>query len=181
MQSNNTEKDVLKENSFPQEEVLDNSSLEDNLLEKEKELSEKINYLESQLKLSLADFSNYKKRIIKEQENISFIDNSKIILEFLSFKELLEKAISHEENEVSKNNLLELNNNFENILQRLNIKKINLEQTEYDYHTAECVQTSQTKDKEKENKVLEVLENAYTFKEKLIKPGKVIVGKYMEE
>ena len=131
--------------------------------------------------LDRLSFSNYKKRILKEQENISFQENSKIILEFLSFKELLLKAISHEENQSAKNNLKELDNNFENILRRLNIQKIELLEKDFDYNCAECLQAIKVEEKVKHNKIIEVLENGYTYKNKIIKPGKVIIGNYMEE
>jgi len=190
MHDDNTEnfdKDSLNSVSTEDKEELTNDNLETsqetdkNLSENKDDCQERIEYLENQLKLSVADFSNYKKRVIREQENISFQENSKIILEFLSFKETLQKAISHEQNESSKKNLEELNNNFDNILSRLNIKKIDLQGKDFDYNLSECIQTLKVTDKNKNNKVIEVLENGYTFKEKLIKPGKVIIGQFMEE
>lgn len=179
MSENNTDniKDSLENESLENKEQ---DSLDDQETIKE-DFEKKINYLEDQLKRTLADFSNYKKRILKDQENLIFQDSSKIILEFLSFKEIIEKAIEHEENNNSKNNLTELNNNFENILKRLNVQKINLKDQEYDYNLSECVQTIKVLEKEKNNMILEVLENAYTYKEKLIKPGKVIIGSFTEE
>jgi molecular chaperone GrpE len=171
---------IEKEDSIKDEDSLEN----DNNSKKEaneKELLEKINYLEDQLKRALADFLNYKKRIEKEAVQNVFLEKSKIILEFISFKEVLEKAIEHETEELFKKNIVELNNNFKNILKRLEVKKIELINTEYDYNLAECIQTIKTEDRSKHNKVIEVLENGYTYKEELIKPAKVIIGKFMEE
>lgn len=175
---NENEISLEKEPSLEKEDSLKEDIKEPSLEEK---LLEKISFLEDQLKLSLADFSNYKKRVVKEQENILFQENTKIILDFLTFKETLLKAIEHEKNESSKKNIQEINNNYDLILSRLNIKKIDLLGTEYDYNTAECVQTIKVLEKEKHNIVLEVLENAYTYKEKIIKPGKVIIGLFSEE
>ncbi len=185
--SNNTEKkeEIAKNDVLEEKDSLEEKDpLEENdFLEKTKEDEslKKINYLEDQLKRTLADFSNYKKRIEKDLEQINFNENSKIIIEFLSFKEILEKAIEHEQNIQAKKNLEELNNNFENILKRLNIKKINLKDTVYDYNFAECIQTIKTNKQEENNKIKEVIENAYTYKEKIIKPGKVIINIFTEE
>ncbi len=181
MPENKTENiDSLKENVS--QEILKDQEPENDCKSNldQKELLDKIDYLDDQLKRTLADFSNYKKRIEKESVQNIFLENSKIILEFLYFKEILEKAIEHEMDNTFKKNIIELNNNFENILKRLDIKKINLLNTEYDYNLAECIQTMKTDDKDN-NKVVSVLENGYTFKEKLIKPGKVIIGKFTEE
>jgi molecular chaperone GrpE len=142
----------------------------------EKELLDKINNLEDQLKRTVADFINSKQRIIKDTENTVFQKSSKIILEFLNFKDVLEKAINHEENKSAKNNLIVLNDNYSNILARLNIKKINLKDTEFDFNLAECTQTIKVNEKKKHNKILNVLENTYTYNDKIIKPGKVIIG-----
>lgn len=144
-------------------------------------LKEKINYLENQLKMSLADFSNYKKRVSKDLENLSFIEKSKIILEFLNFKETLKKAIEHESNEAFKNSLKELDKNFTNILKRLDVKKLELKNKDYDYNLSECIQTLKVNKKEEDNKIIDVLEDGFTYKEKVIKPAKVIIGNFTEE
>jgi len=165
-------------------DILDSSDIEDNDTKdasvnensKEQELLDKIVYLEDQLKRTVADFVNSKQRIIKDTENTIFQKNSKIILEFLNFKEILERAILHEENKAAKENLIVLDNNLLNILSRLNIKQIPLKDTEFDFNLAECAQTIKVNDKKQHNKVLEVLENAYTYNDKIIKPGKVIIG-----
>jgi molecular chaperone GrpE len=177
----NKKEDVLENESSLGKGSLEEPSLEENNNSQEEEYLNKISFLEDQLKLSLADFSNYKKRMAKEQDNFLFLETSKIILDFLSFKETLLKAIEHEENLSSKNNLIEINNNYDLILSRLNIKKIDLLGLDYDYNTAECVQTLKVDKKEKHNKILDVLENAYTYKDKIIKPGKVIIGLFSEE
>lgn len=181
MSSIKTEKN--KENTKNQDEEQEKLN-KDNQIQKNQDLDlkdEKIKYLENQLKISVADFSNYKKRVLKDIENMKFLAESKIILDFLNFKETLENAIKFEKQELFKNSLKELNNNFENILKRLNIKKIELKDKVYDYNLSECVQTLKVKDKDKNNKILEVLEEGYTYNDNLLKPGKVIVGKFTEE
>jgi len=170
-----------KNQEVESQEMDDQEELENQTEDINKSLEKKVDFLDDQLKRTLADFSNYKKRILKEQEGFVFQEQSKIILEFLSFKEILEKAIDHEENESSKKNILEIKNNFDNVLKRLDIEKLDLKEKEYDYNFSECIQTIKVTEKEKHNKILDVLENGYTYKQKLIKPGKVIVGLFTEE
>ncbi|MDD4221155.1 MAG: nucleotide exchange factor GrpE, partial [Candidatus ainarchaeum sp.] len=165
-----------------QEDQEDQEDQEENnsLLEENKKLKEKIISLQEEIKRTIADFSNYKKRLEKEFEVISFEKNKKIILEFISFKEVLNLAINHEKNKEALNNLIQLDNNYQNILNRLNIQKIEVINKDFDYHTSECI-TRQKIDSEKENnKVVSVIEDGYTYKQKLLKPAKVIVG-YLEE
>jgi molecular chaperone GrpE len=196
MSSNNTET-IKEEDNFSQDNLkedkdtidIKNKTTEDlsqeekidKLKEENEILKEKISSLEEDLKRAIADFLNSKNRLLKDTENTIFQKNSKIILEFLHFKEHLEKAIEHEENKNSKENLIILKNNFENILNRLNIKQLDLLGKEFDYNLAECVQRQEVLEKEKENKILEILENGYLYQEKLIKPAKVIIGKFKEE
>jgi len=143
-------------------------------------LQEKLELYEDQLKRAQAEFANYKKRIAKDIENVVLLEISKILNEFFIFKQTLEKAIINENNEDSKNNLTELDNNLENILTRLNIKKIDIKNKEFDYNISECVSNQNVKDNKLNNKVIDIIEEGYTYKNKLIKPAKVIVGKLEE-
>lgn len=178
---NNNNLDETNENLDETEEKNLDEVKENKKDDSTEKLKEKINYLENQLKISLADFSNYKKRVSKDLENLSFIEKSKIILEFLNFKETLKKAIEHESNEAFKNSLKELDKNFTNILKRLDVKKLELKNKDYDYNLSECIQTLKVNKKEEDNKIIDVLEDGFTYKEKVIKPAKVIIGNFTEE
>lgn len=194
MSSNNTETlkekdDFLQEEKDSENVVDQNQETEEqlqeetieNIKEENKKLQEKISTLDQDLKRSVADFLNSKNRLLKDTENTIFQKNSKIILEFLQFRDNLDKAIEHEENKISKENLIALKQNFDNILNRLNIKQLDLLGKDFDYNLAECVQRVDVLEKEKDNKIIEVLENGYLYQEKLIKPAKVIIGKFKEE
>jgi molecular chaperone GrpE len=159
-----------------------------NKLEKDiEEITKKLNEQEnkSQEYLSLlqrtqADFQNYKKRITKETEDYAFINIQKILVEFLNFRNTLKQAYDKETNNDFKENILQLLNNYENILKRQNIIKINCLNKDFDYNYCECVCRTKVDDKKKHNKVIEVLEDGYLLNNKLITPAKVVVG-IMEE
>jgi molecular chaperone GrpE len=173
-------KDNTQENKSDNTQENKSDNTQNNYIKQIQELNKKIEYYDDQLKRSQADFINFKKRSIQDKENFAFYEVSKILNEFLIFKQTLEKAVVSEENQKSKEHLIHLKNNYENILNRLKVKKENILGKDFDYNIAECVQTLKVKNKKQHNKVLDVLENAYTYKDKLIKPAKVIVGELEE-
>ena len=185
---NSIEKNTIDKDEINKDEIDEDISNEDNkekdlvneLLKENQILGEENKKLKEDLIRSVADFSNYKKRLERESEITNFEISKKIILNFLNFKENLKLAIKNETNNDSLENLNQLNNNFNNILSRLNIQKIQVLDQPFDYHTSECVTRIKSEDKEKNNLVVDVLEDGYTYKNKLLKPAKVIVG-YLEE
>ncbi|MFH0906032.1 MAG: nucleotide exchange factor GrpE, partial [archaeon] len=72
----------------------------------------------------MADYSNYQKRIEKEIIDANFISNKKILMEFLAYENILDSAITHETNNDFKKVLINLKDNYSNIIKRLNIKKM---------------------------------------------------------
>lgn len=173
-QNDNNNSEIITENNNSEQKNKDSESTEI------KKLKEKIESLEDQLKRTQADFVNYKKRVIKDNEIHETNIISKVLSDFLIFKQTLEKAKELEKNQDSKNNLTELEKNFDNILEKQGLKKIDVLNKDFDYNTSECIHKQKVKDKSKNNKVIEVFENAYTYKNKLIKPAKVIVGELEE-
>lgn len=171
---NNNDSEIINKNNNSKQTNKDSES------SKIKKLKEKIESLEDQLKRSQADFVNYKKRVIKDNELHETNIISKVLSDFLIFKQTLEKAKELEKNQDSKNNLTELEKNFDNILEKQGLHKLDVLNKDFDYNTSECIHKQKVKDKSKHNKVIEVFENAYTYKNKLIKPAKVIVGELEE-
>jgi len=154
----------------------DLDELKGKLLEQENKTND---YLELSKRIQ-ADFENYKKRNSKENKQLLFLEKKILLIEFLNFRNILNLALKSEINDTSKNNLNQLLFNFDNILKRLNIQKIDCLDKEFDFNNSECVCKNKISDISKQNKVIEVLEDGYLLNNNLIKPAKVIVG-YMEE
>lgn len=173
-QNNDNNSEIIDEDNNSKQKNKDSESTEI------KKLKEKIKSLEDQLKRTQADFVNYKKRVIKDNELHETNIISKVLSDFLIFKQTLEKAKELEKNQDSRNNLTELEKNFDNILEKQGLQKLDVLNKDFDYNTSECIHKQKVKDKSKDNKVIEVFENAYTYKKKLIKPAKVIVGELEE-
>ncbi len=172
-----------KSNENKKEKKLDLTDLEKDIEELSKKLIDQENKSQEYLSLlqkTQADFQNYKKRINKETEDYMFINKQKILIDFLKFRNTLLQAYSTEKNDVFKESILQLINNYDNIIKRQNIKKIDCLNKDFDYNFCECVFKKKITDKNKNNKVIEILEDGYLLENKLITPAKVVVG-IMEE
>jgi len=101
-------------------------------------------------------------------------------LEFISIKDVMQLAKDHEENQDTKNALSILIEKINNSLNRLNIYKIELKEGVCDYNLCECVNVIGTKNKDEDNKIIQIIEDGYFMNEKLIKPVKVIINKLEE-
>lgn len=132
------------------------------------------------LQRSQANFINYKNRVEKETKGLLFIEQKKIISSFLDFKETLKKAYEHEQDSKNKENILQLINNYDIILKRLSVEKMELLNKEFDYNYHECVFKKET-EKEYHNKIIEIIEDGYLLNKRLLKPAKVVVGNYIKK
>jgi len=127
------------------------------------------------LQRTQADFRNYKQRIEKETQDIIFLETAKILSEFLSYRDTIIKAIEKEQRTESKLSLEHMLKNYDIILKRQGIEKLNVLDKDFDYNFCDCIFKQET-EKESHNKVLEIVEDGFTLNNKLIKPAKVIVG-----
>jgi len=132
------------------------------------------------LQRSQANFINYKNRVEKETKDLLFIEQKKIISSFLDFKETLKKAYEYELDSKNKENILQLINNYDIILKRLSVEKMELLNKEFDYNYHECVFKKETEE-ENHNKIIEIIEDGYLLNKRLLKPAKVVVGNYIKK
>jgi len=169
--------DIEKEVELSKEETeSDNGSENTELQEIKLQLEEYTNLL----KRSQADFINYKNRISKDTQDIIFVNTKNIALEFIGIKDVLQLAKDNEVHEETKKVLDILLEKVNNSLKRLNITKIELKDDVIDYNLCECVNVVPTKNKNENNKIIQIIEDGYLMNEKLIKPTKVIISKLEE-
>lgn len=133
------------------------------------------------LQRSQAEFINYKSRVEKEIKELVFIEKKETILNFIQFKETLKTAYDHETNDQNKQNILQLINNFDILLKRLNVKKMDVLNSEFDFNFHECLFKKEVINESEDNKIIEVMEDGYLLDKKLLKPAKVIVGNYIKK
>jgi len=126
----------------------------------------------NQLKLLQADFDNYKKRVIKEKSELADISKIELIAELLPDIESFFKASEFSKDEGFKL----LYKNFMKTLSKAGLKEIKSIGEKFDTSLHEAM--VMVKDESKADGIIvDEAEKGYIFKDKLVKPSKVIVNK----
>lgn len=155
---------------------------------KEKELHEakqRIAELEDRLLRLQAEFMNFKKRTEKNNLELGEYLKGQIIKEFLpvvdDFKHMLENVKKDHED---VNSIIEgihiIMKKFEQVLEKFGVKKIDSLDEDFNPEIHEALMTQPVEEKEKDNKVLQVYQEGYVLNDKVLRPSKVIVGKFNE-
>jgi len=142
-------------------------------LAEEKERAEKhlANWQRSQ-----ADFSNYKKRIEQEREEIVKFANSTLILNLLPIVDDLERAFVSLPEQLTKFSWIDgirlSYNKLKAILEAQGLSEIRAKGEQFDPHLHEAVMRQEGE----EGMVIEEIQKGYKLKDKVIRPSMVIVG-----
>ena len=177
------EKDALKNKETIQEEgnkeikeEMQSQNNEENK-EEQKNLQEEYEKLKENYLRLLADFDNYRKRMMKEIEEAKEAAKRSIIKEFLVILDNLEKAIEmaykHKDAIIEG---IELSiKSFKDMLKKHGIEEINPKEEAFDPNLHDALMTQES-DKLPKNTVIQTVEKGYIYKDKLIRPAKVIVS-----
>jgi molecular chaperone GrpE len=134
-----------------------------------KELEERIAELENNWKRALADYKNLERRTAEEKEAFINFSNETLVRSLLPIVDHMEMLLNHSKDE----GLGMILKDFVKVLEFEGIKEIETINTYFDSATMDAIEMV---DGEK-NKVLEVLSKGYLFKDKLLRPARVKVGK----
>ncbi|WP_185877616.1 nucleotide exchange factor GrpE [Blattabacterium cuenoti] len=186
---NNKEKEFELKNIHKKKYNKKNVELKsDKKEEKNEEYELKIKILKNKLEKEkekflrlFAEFDNYKKRIKKEKFDIFRIIHEQIIIDLIPVLDDFERGIKNlkksEEEKILKGILL-IQEKFIKILKEKGLNKIKInkgDEFNTDLHEA-ITQIPATTEKLK-GKIIEIIENGYILKEKVIRHAKVITGK----
>jgi molecular chaperone GrpE len=145
------------------------------------ELKEKIKELENKILYKDAELINYRKRKDDEVSSMLKYANSDLILELLPIVDDFERAITLD-NEVLDDELSKFLSGFKmiytrliKILNDLEVKEIDALNKEFNPTYHQAVLTSKVEGVEP-NKVIEVLQKGYMYKDKIIRPSMVKVS-----
>lgn len=148
-----------------------------NELKETKKLSD--DYFDRLLRLQ-AEFDNYKKRMIKEREEIIKYSNEKLILELLEVYESLERGIETGKTTNEKDVLLKgmelVYKQFKDVLEKNGLKPIQALGEKFDPYRHEALMQT-IDDSQEENTILEEFQRGYTLNNKVIRYSKVRVSK----
>ena len=163
-----------EENAELKEEIKENVKPSIESLEKEIE-NQKNKYL-----YLAAEFDNYKKRVVKEKNDLVHYTKENIYLELLNLIDDVERAITNTKDSNDINTLKDSNvviyNRFKNYLDRNNIKEIISLNAEFNPNLHEAITTIDSNEETK-NKVVDVIQKGYIINDKVIRHTKVVVGK----
>lgn len=131
-------------------------------------LKDRLEEMEHNWKRALADYKNLQRRTIKEKEEAVKFSNFVLVSELIPVFDNLQMVQKH----IEDGGLKMVTEQLWEVLEKTGIKKIDALGEKFDENTMEAIETAEGE----RGKVLEVLQNGYKFKERLLKPAKVIVG-----
>ena len=151
--------------------------------EKEEEVNKDIQNLEKSLQEALrkndeylfllqrlqADFENYKKRMVREREELVNLAEAELVSQLLPLMDNFEIALLHEKNEV----LSMLYSQLKKMLFERGLEEI--ENALFDPYYHEAVATASDPEKP-EDAIIEVLKKGYRFKGSIIRHSQVVVN-----
>jgi len=140
--------------------------------EVETDYSEKLQRLQ-------AEFLNYKRRVEKEKDEIGQFSKGNLILSILPVVDDIERMIDHHENDetVTVESVRLIYQKLIKILSDEGLESIDSEGADFDPECHEALGIAEV-EKELDHKVLEEWQKGYRFKDRLIRPSRVQVGKY---
>jgi molecular chaperone GrpE len=150
-----------------------------NALDKVAELEKLNNELKDTLLRKVAEFENYKRRNENDQLNILKYAAESFIKNILPIYDDLERSLSHIDEVTSfdstKKGLLLVFEKFGKILENQGVKRIDAIGKQFDVQLHEALM-QQPAENVPAHTVLDVLENGYMYKDRVIRHAKVIVS-----
>ncbi len=175
---NNNKEDIDQDKKLERDEETEGTEEKENSEENNNssiniEEADEANYLRL-----MADFQNYKRRVEKEKSDIHAYANEKIVIKLLEVADNFERALSHEQNEDDKfyQGMKMILTQLNSVMIEFGVEEIKALNADFDpnYHNAVMMEDVE---EQKKDKVIEVLQNGYTLKGKVIRPSMVKVGK----
>jgi len=123
-----------------------------------------------------ADFDNYKKRVIREREDIVRAANDKLVLELLNTLDDLDRATETDWDEDElRAGIGQIRSNFLSLLKGHGLREIPNEMFDPQYHEAFSVGEGE------EGAVIEIYQKGYCLGPRVLRHSKVKVGKSKEK
>ncbi len=137
-----------------------------------KKLQERCEELENNWKRALADYKNLERRTVEEKAEFAQFANMILIQRLLPVVDNLEMLEKHIEDTGLKMIIKEIHQ----VLGDNGVTTIDTTGKQFDSETMDCVETAECEEKD-HDKVVETVTRGYKFKDKILRPAKVRVGK----
>jgi molecular chaperone GrpE len=127
-------------------------------------------------KRTAADFDNFRKRVVREREELLTLANERLVKELLPILDDLERALAavgeHQEATVEDGVRL-VHRSLASLLERNGVREISAD-GKFDPHVHEAL-LSQPSDAE-EGSVIDVVQKGYTLGDRVVRPARVVVA-----
>ncbi len=170
---NINEEEILTDEEIQKIEEQEKEKNEQNV----EKLKEELGKMNDQYLRLYADFDNYRKRVQREIEETKEATKRALINDFLTILDNMEKALliskDHKDSIIEG---IELTmKSFKDLLKKHGVEEIDPERKQFDPDLHDALMTQESEDAPK-NTVLQTLQKGYLYKDKLIRPAKVIVS-----
>nr|AGF93039.1 GrpE nucleotide exchange factor [uncultured organism] len=164
---NTTEEEKKEEEQEKQEERTEEQERE--------ELKEEVEELEESLKKVMADFDNYRKRMMREKKNIIERATEDLMKDLIEVLDDFERAMENED-EMDSKGVEMIYDKFKKVLKENGLEEIDCEGKNFDPNYHECLMSVEDEDHE-EDEIIEEFQKGYKLNDKVIRPSKVKVAK----
>ena len=192
----NTEEQLQEENVVSQaEETLQTAEEQDSINKEEStESSEtpevevdpleaamaEIAELKKQILYKVAEFDNYRKRVIKEKADLIMNGGEKVITAILPVMDDMERALEQMRKAEDVQAVVEgvelIQKKFMGILEKQGVKPIETKDADFDVEVHEAIAQFPAPSEEMKNKVVDCTLKGYKLNEKVIRHAQVVVG-----
>ena len=178
LQEQNEEEENVIEDSAPETKEEESNGFVDSAALKIEELQKENKELQERLLRRMAEFENYKRRTENEQMNLIKFAAEGFIVDMLPIYDDLERSLNHVDEE-NKDSLIQglkmVFDKFGKVLEKQGVKRIDAKEKEFDINFHEALMRQESKDFPPDT-VINVLDNGYMYKDKVIKHAKVVVS-----
>ena len=192
----NTEEQLQEENVVSQaEETLQTAEEQDNTSNEESTVSAEtpevevdplegamaeIAELKKQILYKVAEFDNYRKRVIKEKADLIMNGGEKVITAILPVMDDMERALEQMRKAEDVQAVVEgvelIQKKFMGILEKQGVKPIETKDADFDVEVHEAIAQFPAPSEEMKNKVVDCTLKGYKLNEKVIRHAQVVVG-----
>lgn len=130
---------------------------------------------------ALADFENYKKRVMKERADMLKYQGEKVIHDLLEVLDNLELALSQEQKTVEdfKGGVSLIHKLFVDTLDKWGVKGSSCIGQPFDVNSQEAIGMVESAE-HKPGTIIQELRKSYIYKDRLLRPAKVVIAKEVE-
>jgi len=152
----------------------------DKIIQREKELLEKLAEMQDKYLRLSAEFDNYRRRTLKEKIEITKFATEDLLLQILPVMDDFERAMKHMEGSENCTGMKEgidlIYAKFSEFLKQQGIKEIESLNCDFNVDLHDAVTKLKVDDESLKGKIVEVILKGYYLKDKVIRHSKVVIG-----